>query len=829
MTPRTATRTGSDGSRRPARLQQPLLGRWLLGLAAAYVAFASVPVSIGWYGTGLDASWKLGLNLAHSQGLVAGRDIVFTYGPLGYLIYAEPVSGAPLLALVFQLGFYAVFVAALFRLAWILPSPTTALWTAVILGLAVVLYSPAPEAQILLAIDAVALIALVDVSDWRYAELALFGFLSGLGLLAKLNQGIEGAALFPIVLATVAYRDRPLHRRAAGRLLVAAAVLPVSFVAMFIASTGSLSSIGPYARNGWQIVAGYSEAMSLPGPLWQAALACAMIGVTFLAVMAVTGDLRALWPGMAPALLITFFAFKYSMTRQGPGHAPAFQLRFAVALLFLLLCARTARDRRLIAILQLFSVVMGFAISAETYPGFAYSVQSRLELRQASAAIADFWHWRSTWEKAGADDRRNRASLRLPDLFHQLIGNGTVDAIPSDVDVVEANGWKWLPRPVFQSYSAYTPALDYLNAAHIEGPRAASFAILNFFAIDGRHPFLETPLSWRALLDHYDLTLPGSAWFLLHHRNVARFGPLTAIGNSTAHWNEDISLPRGDGLLVMSPRIGQSLRGKAASLLFRSTPVYMEAAFRSGIRIRWRCVPRNLAGGFLIRPFPRDLPELRGLFLPVLLPPSAEPVVSVRFQTAHPDEFAPEIPVIWSVLPVSQAETQTEIRDSRRFPLRPSARVPLWRAGDRLPRPSNARLQQRRGWIEVTPETGDPQLLFDIGPHLGQFRTLIVRAWFEKADRIDTFFGKQIDGRGISGIVPVTGQWLDVYLNMSRNQFWEEEHGETFRFDPVSSFGPHTGVRIAAIWGSRAAAPAALPDVQFYQVSSDRSLTVAAR
>ena len=451
MTPRTATRTGSDGSRRPARLQQPLLGRWLLGLAAAYVAFASVPVSIGWYGTGLDASWKLGLNLAHSQGLVAGRDIVFTYGPLGYLIYAEPVSGAPLLALVFQLGLYAVFVAALFRLAWILPSPTTALWTAVILGLAVVLYSPAPEAQILLAIDAVALIALVDVSDWRYAELALFGFLSGLGLLAKLNQGIEGAALFPIVLATVAYRDRPLHRRAAGRLLVAAAVLPVSFVAMFIASTGSLSSIGPYARNGWQIVAGYSEAMSLPGPLWQAALACAMIGVTFLAVMAVTGDLRALWPGMAPALLITFFAFKYSMTRQGLRACACIstQICRGAAVLAPLRPngARSAIDRHTATILSshgirhlggnLSWVCLQRAIPAGTSPG----------IRRDRRLLALAFHL----GESRRYDRRNRASLRLPDLFTNS-SNRTVDAIPSDVDVVEANGWKWLLRPVFRSY-----------------------------------------------------------------------------------------------------------------------------------------------------------------------------------------------------------------------------------------------------------------------------------------------------------------------------------------------------------------------------------------
>jgi hypothetical protein len=84
-------------------------------------------------------------------------------------------------------------------------------------------------------------------------------------------------------------------------------------------------------------------------------------------------------------------------------------------------------------------------------------------------------------------------------------------------------------------------------------------------------------------------------------------------------------------------------------------------------------------------------------------------------------------------------------------------------------------------WIEITPTTHDPQLLFNICPTFGQFRTMAVRAWFQKADRIDAFFGKQVDDRGIYGIVPVANQWLDVYLNVSQSVFWEDEHGTMLR------------------------------------------------
>jgi hypothetical protein len=36
---------------------------------------------------GLDVSWMYGLHKANIEGLIFGKNIVFTYGPLGYLMY----------------------------------------------------------------------------------------------------------------------------------------------------------------------------------------------------------------------------------------------------------------------------------------------------------------------------------------------------------------------------------------------------------------------------------------------------------------------------------------------------------------------------------------------------------------------------------------------------------------------------------------------------------------------------------------------------------------------------------------------------------------------
>ena len=792
----------------------PRLVRWLLLLTVTYVALISVPDPPKPRGTGLDTSWVLGLNLAHARGMAAGRDVIFTYGPLGYLVHPEPASSTPVLAFVYRIGLYLLGIAALCRLVLVVESKGAAFWTSLILGLAVVLDALREENQVMLAIIMLALLTLVDRSRWRFAELVVLGSVAGLAAMVKLNQGVEGTALYLVVLATVVFQAKPVTPGVRRQALAAACVLPLSIVTLFLASTGSVLALGPYVRYGWEIVSGYSEAMGLPGPLWQAALACATTAASLITILAVAGDLRSLRPGFAPALIVAYFVFKHAMTRQDPGHAPAFQVNLAVALLFLLISARKTRDRRLILGWQVFSVAMGYAVLVESYPGFDSEITARLEVRQVYKSWAAFRHWPATWAGIGAANEASRSKLRLPNRFQQLIQNGTVDAIPWDIDLVEANGWKWRPRPVFQSYTAYTPALDRLNARHLESDRTADFVILNFAAIDGRHPFLETPLSWRALLDRYDLKLAGD-WMLLEHRKTSRYEPLVPLGASAAHWDEDVPVPPAGGLLVMGPNIRPSLSGRMMAALFRSGAVYMEGRFSSGRRVRWRSVPRNLAAGFLIRPFPQDLQELRTLFLPDPFRNSPDQIVSVRFHADKPGEFDAEIPIEWSRLPV---KTAGEALDSPRYPLPSASLTPLWRPKDRRPAPLQAQVRAHRNWVEVTPATDDPQLLFDLGTGLGRFRTLIVRARFEKADRIDAFFGKQVDGRGINGVVPVAHQWLDVYLNMSHNSFWEDEHGTVLRFDPVSSAGPGTAASIAGIWGSTQAAPPAWPDIEFYPV-----------
>jgi hypothetical protein len=59
-------------------------------LAVVAVAILTIPWSLTPIAGGLDPSWKWGLNAFSSTGVRFGRDLIFSYGPLGYL--AQPLD-----------------------------------------------------------------------------------------------------------------------------------------------------------------------------------------------------------------------------------------------------------------------------------------------------------------------------------------------------------------------------------------------------------------------------------------------------------------------------------------------------------------------------------------------------------------------------------------------------------------------------------------------------------------------------------------------------------------------------------------------------------------
>jgi hypothetical protein len=604
-------------------------------MALAAMPAPPIPSSLG-----LDGSWILGLSMAHGEGLVHGRDIIWTLGPMGYLSMpdpSDPFSASKWQVWVYQVGLYLLWAGVLFLLARSARNPAP-VWSVLLLGLVAIADVRSPD-RLEGAFFTVAALSFLDDS-YRWLELVILAFLAAVGLMVKVNLGVEFAAVF-VCLLLFPFRDSlPARTR-----IAILASLPVFAFALYWIFSGTPWTFAAYLRYSWEIAAGYSRSMAVIGPAWQAAVTILSVVLLFLVLPFLASNIREVGAAYATAAAGAFFVFKAGMVRQD-AHAATVEAKLALVSVFFLVTAKTLRYRHALRAVQIGCLLMSFAWISVFWDQVGLYTVRQLLLLQAGPSISGFLRWPDTWNALKEASQTSLAKAQLDSSFGDAIGRGTVDALPWDVGQVKANHWTWRPRPVFQSYAAYTPALDRLNAGYMEGPQAPDFLLMSWMDIDGRHPFFTDPLSWRALLGHYRSGLTDGSTLLMRRVPAPRFDILEPVGSSTTHWNVDIPVPQEQAPLLLRAGVRENWHGTIRSLLFRLAPVWIDVIRRSGGTHRYRAVPDNLASGVIVAPFPEDLADLNMLGQPGCVP-QQDPVATLRLVTNGPQEFHGDIPLQW--------------------------------------------------------------------------------------------------------------------------------------------------------------------------------------
>jgi hypothetical protein len=772
---------------------------WWVRLAIIIVLlFAAVPVPPAPIGGGLDASWIAGLNAAHARDLLFGRDLIFTYGPLGYLLFPMPGFAGPFPALLMGLLPFAVFAFSVLRLcltpgirAW--PVHVAVLFAAWLLAGGLAIDRPVIAC-------AACLLSTLALSNPAAVDIAILGAASALVPSIKLSGGAIFIAGYVVVIGVTAFR-----MRARGARLVFLTALPLIVAVSPYLTKGGLSALPEFLTGSREIIDGYSEAMGYSGPLWQCLLAIAAL-LGFLIIPALARERRALLFAFVPGALVAVYAFKNAMVRQD-AHATLFHFYLAVALAIAATGIQSLNARRLVLAFALLNVGAGIWITALFNPPLLGEVAGRSRFA-APALYARAWvNWPESWAWLAGLNRTAFEGLRLPPDFDAIADRRTVEAVPYSVDHVIANGWRWVPRPVFQTYSAYTPYLDELNAAHVSSRNGADLILLGWGTIDQRHMFLEDPASWVETFSRYHVRLTHPDFSLLERRRSPLLGQAVASGRTVAHWSQEMKLPQTRDLLVMHADIRYSLIGKLRRALLHATPVFIAVTKASGSHASWRAVQSNLRDGAIINYLPESAEEFALLAGERSLLP--EPVTSIRFETAHPSDYAREIGISWERRPMRSASGNPAEKKER-----------LWSSASGLPTGEDTRIDRTPDGIRVNTWTNDPQLNFPCHRDLRSFSRIIIRARFQKRDFIDLFFGQQVNGRGMDAMVPVAGAWLDVVFDVAMNPFWPSEAGTAIRFDPSSGVR-FNAVDIAGIWGVEGPVPEDASPVEFRPVPDE--------
>ena len=119
----------------------------------------------------------------------------------------------------------------------------------------------------------------------------------------------------------------------------------------------------------------------------------------------------------------------------------------------------------------------------------------------------------------------------------------SVDVIPSEISKVYFNGWKYDPRPVIQSYSAYNSYLDSLNYQKYISPGAPDYVLFSLSSIDDRLPFFDESKTKLALFTHYSVVGAMGEDLLLRKRPVVEnLVPVRGNERMEARIGEDFNL-----------------------------------------------------------------------------------------------------------------------------------------------------------------------------------------------------------------------------------------------------------------------------------------------
>lgn len=572
-------------------------------IAAALGALVSLlvwKVGMATPGPGLDASWNAGLAMATEHGLQFGREVVFTYGPLGFL--QGPFvwySGLGALAFAFSAAVYVAFcVALVWALGRTLPPLAAALVAAAMLALL-----PAPEQPLLIA--AIAALTLLG-GEWEeralWAFAALAASFAAVEALAKLSTGPVLAVVF--LLALVGARARR------AQLGLFAALLVGELALLWALSGQSFAALPDFAAHTWEVVSGYSGAMvrEVDVPAWKvtmATIAAAAITVATVAACARCRlpDRRARWAAALALAVAGFTVFKEGVVRTDAGHL---SLYFSTAAV-LWLAVPWPRSRWWLMLGGAAAIVaLGWPVRPA---GMATSLDPVANLRLAVEGVRNLASPGRRQDLIERGRAGMKAVYRLDPAMRAQLRGRTVAVEPWEIGAVWAYRLDWAPLPVFQNYSAYTPALDRLNAAAVaspEGPerilRENAPLVWREFPtpdLDDRYPGWDPPRQQRAVLCHFAPLRTTARWQLLG-RVPDRCGPLRPLGAVEARSGAAVPVP--------APRPGEvvfaRIEGAGIGGLERLTTLLLHARSRQ-LRLNggrsYRLVPETAADGLLLR------------------------------------------------------------------------------------------------------------------------------------------------------------------------------------------------------------------------------------
>ncbi|RTL13773.1 MAG: hypothetical protein EKK56_03845 [Flavobacteriaceae bacterium] len=536
-----------------------------------------------WYS--LDPSWVVALNYVKEKGVSWGSDFAFTYGPLGQLLTRAAWGENKYVFLAFDIFiFINYFLLFFISLAKSNYKIITAL-TIPIVCMISPLWVGSSNSLVLMTFLVFWINLSIDNKKWVYY---IFQILIIIILFySKFNTGLIA---LPIFYSGIIYNF--ITDKSDKIKLTVIALLPILliFTLSFLFNVDLIN----YVKSGLEIVKGYNDIMylknQLEGSYTTALVLIILLSIVFLINIYFINKYTIL---KSTVLFFLFFISIFVIYKQAFVRADVSHIRdFFV---FLPLIIFTNKDlltkaRNLFSTISVLLIV--FFSLFYFYKNFdqSFNLAQKFDKSEYSNGFTNFD------KEIGLNIYKD--NFPLPIEILQKIGNSTVDIFPWNIQLLLENKLNYLPRPVIQSYTAYTPYLQDLNFDHYNSNEGPEFVIYDYASIDERYPLFDESKVNLSLIKNYKIVssfeYDNRNMLLLQRKN--NFSPLVFIKQKEyAMYLNSPLIIKDDVFYELS--IYNNLMGEIKSKIFYAPEINIEIKNEQGQFVKFRSSKLLLESG----------------------------------------------------------------------------------------------------------------------------------------------------------------------------------------------------------------------------------------
>lgn len=557
-----------------------------------------IPFSPKMPAPGLDPSWALALNQAIAQGLSFGKDIMFTLGPYSsiYTKSYHPATGFMMFvgSCYLALSYWFCLSLLMRKIQW--------RW---ILALGIMLFGMIyARDSLLFSYPLLAGIASVKCLIEHNKTPTMFWIIlfSPLGLLPL----IKGSLLILTITVLLLLFILLILLQKINIVFLCITTVLSSLSLFWLCADQSLANLPPFILSSFDMASGFTEAMSLEGDTKEILLY--LLNAMLLLIPILGQKHIAIIPRLflfSLFFVFLFLSFKAGFTRHY-GHAFIAGTSILIASLYLPFLIKS-------------KIIYPIVLCSLTTWSYIEGHYTHISIRNnILSTYSSTWHGLKSiiTNKHWLTQNYSLSMAFLKEQASFPIIKGTVDIYSYNQAYLIASENTWRPRPIFQSYSVFTPALAEKNQQYLLSEHSPDTIFFNIEPIDGKMPSMDEGSSWPILLTHYTPIQEVKGFLVIQKLDKTKQqNPSVQLLSSQPHQlGEKVEIPHTHSPVFARIEIKPTLWGKWINVVYKPSPLYLTLELVNGEQKQFRIAANMANNEFLISPLIENTHEFSLLF-----------------------------------------------------------------------------------------------------------------------------------------------------------------------------------------------------------------------